>query len=325
MAGAHRAPPCRRRAGCAPLPQVRDIVVVGSLNVDVSLRATHIPRPGETVRADGLEIGPGGKGGNQAIAAARLGGRVHMVSRVGEDRFAEVPLGALREAGVDITYVHALPDHHTGTASIVVDAESGQNAIAVAAGANRALSPDDVLDAIDAFRASAVLLVQLEAPLATVETALGLAREHGVTTVLDPAPAAELPDEVLRQAAVLTPNETEAEALTGLAIRDVESAAAAGTRLRDRTLGDVVVTLGAEGCVWVYASGFEHVPAPRLRAVDATGAGDAFNGGLAVALARGEPLRAALESAVRAGSAATLLRGAAASMPTPEQIERLIG
>ena len=222
---------------------MRDIVVVGSLNVDVSLVAEHLPQPGETVRAEQLELGPGGKGLNQAIAAARLGGRVRMVGRTGDDRFAEIPLAALDEAGVETTYVEALPGHHTGTATIVVDRVSGQNQIAVAGGANRALSPEHVRDAIAAFRASGVLLVQLEAPPETVDAALELGRELGLVTVLDPAPARELPDELLRKADVLTPNEDEAERLTGLPVRDVESAFAAGSALRERSQGDVIVTL----------------------------------------------------------------------------------
>jgi ribokinase len=304
---------------------VRDIVVVGSLNVDVSVRAEHIPRPGETVRAAGLEIGPGGKGGNQAIAAARLGGRVHMVGRVGNDAFADIPRAALAEAGVDTSFVHVLEGQHTGTALIVVDEATGENAIGVAGGANRELSPEDVRDAVAAFRASGILLVQLEAPLEAIEAALDLARETQARTILDPAPARELPDHILRKVSILTPNEIEAEALTGLRVHNVESAAAAGSMLRDRTLGDVIVTLGEQGCVWVFASGFEHVPAPGVQAVDSTGAGDAFNGGLAAALARGEPVGAALRFAARAGAAATLRRGAANAMPTVEELESVPG
>jgi ribokinase len=299
---------------------MRDIVVVGSLNVDVSMQAEALPRPGETVRAEGLEIGPGGKGANQAIAAARLGGRVHMVGRVGDDSFAEIPLAALRDAGVDVTHVHALAGAHTGLASIVVDTTTGQNLIAVAGGANRRMQPEHVRDAVSAFRGSGVLLVQLEAPLEAVDAALGLAHECGLTTVLDPAPARELPDDLLRKVDVLTPNEIEAETLTGVAATDVESAAEAGARLRDRTLGDVIVTLGERGCVWVWSTGFEHLPAHPVASVDATGAGDAFNGALGVALARGDELAHALDYAMRAGAASTLKRGAATSMPTREEL-----
>jgi ribokinase len=295
---------------------VRDIVVVGSLNVDVSMRVPRFARPGETLRASAVEIGAGGKGVNQAIAAARLGGRVHMVGRVGVDAFAEIPLAALREAAIDTTHVERLVGQHTGLATILVDESSGQNQITVAGGANKHVSAEHVLDAVPAFRASGVLLVQLELPPETVDAALELARAHHLKTVLDPAPVRALSAETLAKIDVLTPNETEAEALSGVAIRDVESAARAGAVLQARTGRDVVVTLGEAGCVWAHATGFEHVPAPRVRAVDATGAGDAFNGGLALALARGLPLGAALREAVRAGTAATLKRGAAAAMPS---------
>ncbi len=305
---------------CLP---VRDILVVGSLNVDISLVAEKIPAPGETIRARGLTLGPGGKGLNQAIAAARLGGRVHMVGRLGADRFAEIPLIALEDAGIDATYVEALAGEHTGTASIVVAEPTGENAIAVAGGANRALRPEHVRDALAAFRASGVLLVQLEAPVETVAVALELGREHGLITVLDPAPVIELDDALLANVDVLTPNEREAQALTGLAVHDVETAATAAARLHERSGGDVVVTLGEQGCVWASATGFAHVPVPRVRALDTTGAGDAFNGGLAVALASGDPLARALHRAVAAGAAATLAYGAAAAMPTPEDLTRL--
>jgi ribokinase len=306
---------------------MRDIVVVGSLNVDVSVAAEGLPAPGQTVRASGLEIGPGGKGLNQAVAAARLGGRVHMVGAVGDDRFAEIPLAALEAAGVDTTYVvrGKNTQQHTGTALIVVDRESGENAIAVAGGANAALTPELIRQALGAFRASSVLLVQLEVPLQTVEAALELAREQRMITVLDPAPATALPETLLRKVDIMTPNETEAELLTGTAVHDLESAAVAGSRLRELTQGDVIVTLGEAGCVWVWPTGFEHIPAPEVQPVDSTGAGDAFNGGLALALARGDSIARALRQAVRSGAAATLTRGAAEAMPRPDDLARLPG
>src|SRR5262245_23455184 len=239
-----------------------------------------------------------------------------MIGRVGADPFAGIALAALREAGVDPSYVEVLASERTGVALITVDEATGQNQIAVAGGANKAVRPEHVRDALAAFRASGVLLVQLELPPETVDAALEQARACHVRTVLDPAPVRELGDATLAQIDVLTPNETEAEALAGMPVRDVESAAAAAAKLQARSGGDVVVTLGAGGCVWAHATGFEHVPAPVVRALDTTGAGDAFNGALAVALARGEPLSRALREAVRAGSASTLKRGAAAAMPT---------
>ena len=298
-----------------------DIVVVGSLNVDLTLRASRLPAPGETVRADAIEIGPGGKGCNQAIAAARLGARVRMVGWLGDDRFAEVPERALAEAGVDLAHLQRAPDTATGMAAIVVSGETGQNQIAVFPGANREVTPKQVRGAADAFRASSVLLVQLELPLETVDAALDLARESGCTTILDPSPARALPEEMLRKVDVLTPNESEASLLCGHPVTDVESAAAAGSRLCEKTGSDVLVTLGARGVVWVRATGFEHLPAPAVEAVDTTGAGDAFNGALAVALAAGEPLARALGQALRAGSDSTRRPGAAASMPPRRDLE----
>jgi ribokinase len=302
---------------------VRDIVVVGSLNLDISVRAEHLPRPGETVRASDLQLGPGGKGLNQALAAARLGGRVHMVGCVGADAFSQIPLEALRQAGIDTALVASLQDAHTGTALISVDAVTGQNAISVAAGANKRVTPDQVRAAEPTFRSSRVLMTQLELPLETVETALALARASSLVTLLDPAPFRELPDAILCKVDILTPNETEAESLSGKRVDDIESGAAAGAALRARTGGDVIVTLGERGCVWVHANGSEHVPAPRVEPIDTTGAGDAFNGALAVALADDKALPEALELAVRAGTAATLRPGAGAAMPTPEDLANL--
>jgi len=303
---------------------MRDIVVVGSLNVDLSLRAEHLPGPGETVRGHDFTLGPGGKGLNQATGASRLGGRVHMIGRVGSDRFAEVPQRSLREAGVDTSHLKRSPQSSTGTAVILVDADSGQNAIAVAGGANQGVTPADVHDAIGIFRASAVLLVQLELPLDTVEAALDLARANHVTTILDPSPLPSRPetlsDSLLRKVDILTPNETEASRLSEIGVHDPESAARAGARLQQRTHADVLVTLGAAGCVWTRSTGFQHLPAPRVEAIDTTAAGDAFNGALAVSLARGESLDLAIQFALHAGSAATLRRGAADSLPRLEEI-----
>lgn len=302
-----------------------DVVVVGSLNLDISVRAERLPRPGETVRASDLVLGPGGKGLNQSLAVARLGASVCLIGAVGADVFSEIPLGALREAGIETAHVLRLEGAHTGTALISVDAGTGQNAIAVAAGANQGVTPDHVRAAEQLFPGASVLLVQLELPLETVATALELGRRHRLTTVLDPAPVRELPDTLLRLVDILTPNETEAEALSARRVSDVASGAAAGALLRERTGGDVVVTLGALGCVWAHAKGFEHVPAPAVDPIDTTGAGDAFNGGLAVALAGGKSLRAALDDAVRAGSASTLRPGAGAAMPTRDEADRLAG
>ncbi len=299
---------------------MNEIVVVGSLNVDIALRATRIPQPGETVRAEEITIGPGGKGLNQSIAAAKLGAGVRLVGRVGDDAFAEVVQRALADAGVDTRYVEVEVGGHTGTAAIIVDRDSGQNAITVAGGANRALSVAQVEGAVQAFEGARVLLVQLEAPLETVSAALELARRQGLTTVLDPAPARELNPALLQRVDILTPNESEASFLTGQPVEDVESAEIAGKKLRELTQGDVIVTLGERGCVWVSSAGVEHFPAPAVRAVDTTGAGDAFNGALACGLANGESRRESIAFAITAGSVSTLRSGAAESTPSRDQL-----
>ena len=299
---------------------MNEIVVVGSINVDIALRAAKIPSPGETVRASEVLLGPGGKGLNQAIAAARLGARVAMVGRVGEDRLADVPRTALSEAGVDTTHVEPCRERATGTAVIVIEEAGGQNAITVAGGANGLLSPAQITAAVPAFRPASVLLVQLEAPPETVLAALYLAREHGLTRILDPAPYRPLSDELLAEVDVLTPNENEASQLTEMEVCDVASAICAGELLRSRVGGDIVITLAQMGCVWISASDIVHLEAPRVASIDTTGAGDAFNGALAFGLSLGEPMKLALERAVAAGSVSTLRAGAATSMPTPDDL-----
>lgn len=299
---------------------VNEIVVVGSMNVDIALRAAKIPSPGETVRADDVRIGPGGKGLNQAIAASRLGAEVLMVGRVGDDRLADIPRTALREAGVDTTYVGSCRDRATGTAVIVIEEAGGQNAITVAGGANGLLMPEQIAAAVPGFRNAKVLLVQLEAPQETVLAALDLAGKHGLVRILDPAPYRPLPDELLARVDVLTPNESEASQLAGRDVCDVDSAIAAGRELWSRVGGDIVITLAQLGCVWISASDVVHLEAPRVESIDTTGAGDAFNGALAFGLAAGEPMGLALRRAVAAGSASTLRAGAATSMPTLDEL-----
>lgn len=299
------------------------IVVAGSLNVDIALRAAKIPAPGETVRGGDLVIGPGGKGLNQAIAAARLGASVAIVGCVGDDAHSQIPLDALSLANVNVDHVHVSTDRPTGTALIVIEQASGQNAIAVAGGANGLLSTDHIHAAEQLIANAGVLLVQLEAPEATVEAALALAGRHGTTRILDPAPYRPLGDRVLTQVDFITPNEGEASLLAGFDVIDPESAARAGKRIRERTDAAVLVTLGEQGCLWVCAEGETLIEAPSVAALDTTGAGDAFCGALAVELANGKDTEAAISRAVIAGAAATMGRGAGASMPTARELDEL--
>lgn len=296
------------------------IVVAGSLNVDIALRAAKIPAPGETVRGGDLVIGPGGKGLNQAIAAARLGASVSIVGCVGDDSHSQIPLEALSLANVNVDHVHVSKDRPTGTALIVIEQASGQNAIAVAGGANGHLSTAHIGAAQKLIANADVLLVQLEAPEATVEAALHVAGSHGTIRILDPAPYRPIGDRLLTQVDFLTPNEREASQLAMFDVHDPESAARAGKRIRERTDAAVLITLGEKGCLWVCAEGETLIEAPAVPALDTTGAGDAFCGALAVELASGKSTEAAIARAVIAGAASTMGRGAAASMPTASEL-----
>ena len=297
------------------------ITVVGSLNMDFVVEVERLPGPGETVLGGGFATLPGGKGGNQACAAARLGGRVRLVGRVGRDGFgAELRRGLVAD-GVDTSAVRVSEVTPSGVALIFVEA-SGQNQIVVAPGANQELTRDDVEQAL-AGASEGFLLLQLESPLDTVGHAAALGARAGLTVMLDPAPARELPDALLASVSCLTPNESEAMALLGrrqdaLSLAEAPVAARA---LRARGPRTVILKLGAQGA-WVDdASGAGHFPAPRVNAVDATAAGDTFNGALAVALAEGRPLPDAVVFANAAAALSVTRKGAQASIPTRFEVD----
>lgn len=295
-----------------------DAVVVGSLNLDTTLRVPRLPVAGETVLGVGRFTDTGGKGANQAVALARLGRRVAMVGMVGDDEAGGALVAALTEAGVDVTGVTVSPDHRTGMAVITVE-ESGENAIVVDPGANGALDADRVEACADVLAAAAVTLIQLEVPLEAVAAAVFAS---GGRVVLNPAPASPLPAEVLAGVSVLVPNATELALLTGEAVPDDPAAAA---RLATQVAGPeaVVVTLGPRGAVVVGPEGWIHLPAPRVEVVDPTAAGDAFCGGLADALIDGASLEEAAGWAVRCGAVSVSRWGAQASLPTRAEVERL--
>lgn len=296
------------------------IVVVGSFNMDLTTYVPRMPRPGETVMGDRFVTGPGGKGSNQAIAAARLGAEVTFVGRVGQDSFGETALKMWRDNSVDTRFVVTDPTHATGVAPIFVD-KDGENMIVVALGANLAIGPEDVDAASEAIKAADVLVTGLEIPPATAAYALNLAKAHGVRTVLNPAPASALPDTTLLDADILTPNEHEVEVLTGLATRDFASAA----RLLLKRAGQaVIVTMGGGGTGYYTTQESGHVPVFPVNVVDTTGAGDAFTAGVSVALGEGLPLA----EAVRFGNAVAGLcvtkPGTAPSMPYRSEVDALL-
>ena len=294
------------------------VAVVGSLNLDLVIRVAELPGPGETVSGGDLFRNPGGKGANQAVAAARLGRRVAMVGCVGDDQAGHELLASLEAAGVDGSGVRVVEGVPSGTACITVS-EDGENQIVVSPGANARLTPDDVAAAA-AVRSAAVTLLQLEVPLETVAAA---ARAAGGRVVVNPAPVRALPAELLGRIDVLVPNRVELARLAGGPVpRTVEQAAELAGRLGGRA---VVVTLGADGALVVEDGRAGHVPAVPVRPVDTTAAGDAFCGGLADALAGGAGLQEAARRAVRVAAAACLRPGAQASLPTPAELATLPG
>ncbi len=301
------------------------VVVVGSLNMDLVVRVERLPRPGETIAGEHFSTIPGGKGANQAAAVARLGARSAMIGRVGDDAFGDQLRRSLVGFGVDVAHVAVTSECSSGVAVIGVE-RSGENAITIVAGANGSLTAADVEDVEEAIAGAAVLLVQLEVPLKTVAAAVALARRHGVATVLDPAPvpAGGLPAELFT-VDVLSPNQSEAEQLTGIAAADLAGADRAARELLRRGAGRVVLKLGPEGALIVDGEGpSQHVAAFAADVVDTTAAGDAFTAAVAVGLAEGMPLVAAVRFGCAAGALATTVFGAQPAMPARHRVDALL-
>jgi len=296
------------------------IVVLGSVNVDLVLRCPALPLPGQTVHGQDFRTLPGGKGANQAVAAARLGAKVAFIGCVGDDDFGREARRVLQAEGVDTRHLHEAAGTRTGVAMILVDS-TGQNSIALAAGANAALSIAQVDAAAALIAGAALFICQLETPLPVVCHAVALAHAAGVPVLLNPAPAQALPEELLAQVDVLVPNETEAAALVGWPTDQAFDAAEAATRLRAMGPGTVLVTLGAQGLHVATVSLDRHLPAPAVgTVVDATGAGDTFIGGYAVARSEGADVCAAAAYAQRAAALSVTRAGALAGMPRRHEL-----
>ncbi|MFH9420685.1 ribokinase [Streptomyces sp. NPDC017529] len=295
-----------------------DVLVVGSANADLTVRVARRPGAGETVHGSDLVESAGGKGANQAAAAARLGGRVGLLARVGDDAYGELLLDAQRAAGTDVAHVIVESGARTGTAMIVVGPD-GDNSIVVSPGANAALTPQDVAAARDVIAASAAVSLQLEVPVETVRATAATARETGTRVVLNPSPTPDsLDPELLAAADPLVVNEHEAQQLAGSGEGTPEDWAQA---LREQGARSVVVTLGGDGALVVDGEGgTDRVPGVKVEAVDTTGAGDAFTGALATRLARGDSLTEAARFAVRVGAAAVTKPGAQPSYPTLDEL-----
>jgi len=299
------------------------ILVVGSSNTDMIIRLERIPRPGETVLGGEFLTAAGGKGANQAVAAARAGAAVTFVARVGRDDLGDRALAGLRRDRIGVNRVVRDPAAPSGVALIFVGRD-GANSIAVAAGANGRLTAGDVERAESAFASASVLLLQLEIPLVAVEAAVALAARAGVRVILNPAPAQRLPRKLLRQVDILTPNETEAEGLTGIRVHDDASAGRAVKALRQQGVGVVILTLGARGACVATGDTSTIVRGFKVKPVDTVAAGDVFNGALAVALAEGQLLPDAVRFAYAAAAISVTRPGAQPSAPTRAEINRFL-
>jgi ribokinase len=299
-----------------------DVFVLGSINQDFVLKVERRPEPGETVTNAELSTGNGGKGANQSAAAALLGASVTILGRVGDDEFGEPQVRALRDKGVDTGLVEGVRDVSTGAAFITVTPD-GENAITVAPGANRSLTPDDVDAAAEAIGGASVFVAQMEIPVETVLRAVEVAAERGVRPLVNLAPTFEVPRELLGKLDPLVVNEHEAAFLLGDRVEGVEGALSAAPELLSLGPRSAVITVGEAGAVFAQDRAVQHLAAPKVDVVDTTGAGDAFVGALATRLARGDSLEDAVAYAVRAGAAAVTKEGAQGALPTPEVVEGL--
>jgi ribokinase len=302
---------------------VAKVIVVGSTNTDMTVRVPRIPAPGETVLGSDFHITAGGKGANQAVAAARAGGKVVFVTAVGADEFGQRAAENFAREGIDVDLIRRVPRMPSGVALIFVD-ETGENSIAVAPGANGELRPEDVEPLGRLLESGDVILLQLETPLATVAAAVRVAAMRQVRVILNPAPAQALPDSFLESVTMLTPNEREAEQLTGVVSSDEESLTRAAGILHRRGVRDVVITLGARGVFAFQEGAGVLVPAFRVEAVDTTAAGDVFNGALAVALVDGRSAHGAIRFASAAAGISVTRMGAQASAPSRMEIEAFL-
>jgi len=290
------------------------ILVIGSSNTDMVIKVPELPRPGQTIAGEDFQIFGGGKGANQAIAAKRAGAAVRFIAAIGDDDFGKSALQTFAAEGIDTSSIQILADTPSGVAMIFVDA-GGENCIGVASGANARLTPELLQSQQYAFDDVAVLLMQLETPLETVAAAMQMAAARELPVILNPAPAQALSKDLLQGLYCITPNETEAELLSGIAVNDEASAIEAAEAMRQQGVQNVIVTLGAKGALLCSAAGTYLQPAEAVKVVDTTAAGDTFNGVLAAMIAKGESLQSAVETAVRSATMSVQRAGAIASIP----------
>jgi ribokinase len=298
-----------------------DIVVIGSLNMDLSIRVPRIPLPGETISGENLVTSAGGKGANQAAACANLGSQVTMIGAVGQDDFGRRMKEGLRKVGINVSFIQENPGVPSGTAMIIVDA-AGENVIVLSAGANSYVVIDR--NAEELIRNAKILLIQLEIPTDIVFRSIEIANDAGVPVLLNPAPAIALPNEIYSRIDYLIPNEIEASILSGVEVKDIASAEKAAGILLDRGVKTVIITLGANGAFLASGNNRHAIPAMKINPVDTTGAGDAFIGGFTAAIVEGKPLEEALHYATAAGALAATKAGAQSSLPSRQELEQFV-
>jgi len=296
------------------------IAVIGSSNTDMVIKTSKLPVPGETILGGKFFMNPGGKGANQAVSAARLGGKVSFIAKTGDDLFGKQARQIFESENINTDYLVTDPGHPSGVALITVDAK-GENCIVVAPGSNGYLSQGDIDLAREEILRSEIVLMQLEIPLETVVYAAHLAFNAGKKVILNPAPAAQITDKLLSMLYLITPNETEAELISGIPVKDIESATLAARNLYERGVKVVIITLGSKGALLFTGKEAKLIPTPKVEAVDTTAAGDVFNGAIAVAISEGFELEKAVEFACKAAAISVTRMGAQSSAPYWKEIK----
>lgn len=302
---------------------MKNICVIGSLNMDLVVNVDTMPKPGQTIIGSNFKEVPGGKGANQAVAMARLNGNVSMIGKVGEDGFGQTLINSLKNDKVDTTYIQTAKGA-TGVALITVD-KNAQNSIVVSPGANFEVKEDDIDNNIEAIKNSDIVVLQLETPLNTIKYALNKAKELNKYTILNPAPAVKLDDEIIKNVDLLTPNETELEIISGVSIETEEDIQKAAQIMIEKGVKELIVTLGSKGSLYINKEKSMFKKAYKVEAVDTTAAGDSYTGALAVALSQDKGIEDAMDFASKVGALSVLKEGAQSSLPTLEDVKNFRG
>lgn len=302
---------------------MKNICVIGSLNMDLVVNVDTMPKPGQTIIGSNFKEVPGGKGANQAVAMARLNGNVSMIGKVGEDGFGQTLINSLKNDKVDTTYIQTSKGA-TGVALITVD-KNAQNSIVVSPGANFEVKEDDIDNNIEAIKNSDIVVLQLETPLNTIKYALNKAKELNKYTILNPAPAVKLDDEIIKNVDLLTPNETELEIISGVSIETEEDIQKAAQIMIEKGVKELIVTLGSKGSLYINKEKNMFKKAYKVEAVDTTAAGDSYTGALAVALSQDKNIEDAMDFASKVGALSVLKEGAQSSLPTLEDVKNFRG